>query len=343
MTLMVWAYDLSLLSAVHRLRAIAEPTRLRLIRLLAHGELTVSEIGQILGQSQPRVSRHLKLLLDGGFVTRLPEGAWVFYRLTDGGEESPSANMAKRVIEMLDEKDPVIAGDLERLMAVKASRAAEAAAYFEAHAAEWARIRAVYQPVAEVEATMLELLGPEPVEFLVDFGTGTGRVLEALSSAYGHAIGFDTNHAMLGIARVNLDRAGIRHAHVQHGNLLSLPNSLDEPDAIVIHQVLHYLDDPAAAVGSAARLLSPNGRLLIVDFAPHELEFLRTEHAHRRLGFSDDEVIEWCRAAGLEAQEVRRVAPVREKSSEVLSPAVTLWLASRSHPSPAAESLEMAG
>jgi ArsR family transcriptional regulator len=325
------------------LRAIAEPTRLRLIHLLAHGELTVSEISQILAQSQPRVSRHLKLLLDGNFVTRLPEGAWVFYRLADRGEGSASAKMAKMLIEMLDERDPVISGDLERLMAVKMSRAAAAAAYFEAHAAEWMRIRAIYQPVAEVEATMLELLGAEPVEFLVDLGTGTGRVLEALSSTYEHAIGFDTNHAMLGIARVNLDRAGIRHAHVQYGNLLSLPNSLDQPDAIVIHQVLHYLDDPAAAVGAAARLLSPNGRLLIVDFAPHELEFLRTEHAHRRLGFSDEEVIEWCRAAGLKAQEACRVEPVREKSNRVPSPAVSLWLASRPHPSHAAEGLEMAG
>ncbi len=335
--------DLPLLSAVHRLRGIAEPTRLRLIHLLAHGELTVSEISQVLGQSQPRVSRHLKLLLDGGFVTRLPEGAWVFYRLAEGSEESVSANLAKMLIDRLDGSDPVIAGDLERLMQVKVSRVAAATAYFEEHAAEWMRIRAIYQPVAEVEAAMLELLGPDPLEFLVDFGTGTGRVLEALSSVYGRAVGFDTNHAMLGVARVNLDRARIRHAHVQHGNLLSLPKSLDAPDAVVIHQVLHYLDSPAAAVLSAARLLAPNGRLLIVDFAPHTLEFLRTEHAHRRLGFADDEVFEWCRAAGLKAEEVRQVKPVSDTSSEVGSPIVSLWLASLPQGSHAGAGLEMAG
>jgi DNA-binding transcriptional ArsR family regulator/ubiquinone/menaquinone biosynthesis C-methylase UbiE len=340
---MILTSGLPLLSSVHRLRAIAEPTRLRLICLLAQGELTVSEISQILGQSQPRVSRHLKLLLDAGLVTRLPEGAWVFYRLVDGSQGSASTDLVKMLIESLDERDPVIAGDLERLTEVKVSRAADAAAYFEANADEWKRIQSIYQPIAEVEAAMISLLGPRPVEFLVDFGTGTGRVLEALSCVYSHAIGFDTNHAMLGVARVNLDRARIRHAHVQHGNLLSLPKLVDEPDAVVIHQVLHYLDNPRAAVASAARLLSPNGRLLIVDYAPHELEFLRTEHAHRRLGFSDSEVFEWCRAAGLNAEEVRQVQPAWETSSEVPSPVVSLWLASRPQSSQVADGLEMAG
>ena len=335
--------DLPLFSAVHHLRAIAEPTRLRLIHLLAHGELTVSEICQVLGQSQPRVSRHLKLLLDGGFVTRLPEGAWVFYRLSDGRERGAPGDLAKMLIERLDERDPVIAGDLERLIEVKAVRAGEAAAYFEAHAAEWIRIRALYQPVAEVEAAMLDLLGSEPIEFLIDFGTGTGRVLELLSGLYQRAVGFDTNHAMLGAARVNLDQARIRHAHVQHGNLLSLPRVLDVPDAVVIHQVLHYLDNPASAVLSAGRLLEPSGRLLIVDFAPHQLEFLRTDHAHRRLGFSDEEVLEWCRAAGLEAREVRQVKPLPETSGEVVSPAVSLWLATKSVHAHSFEDLERAG
>ena len=338
---MVLASDLTLFSAVHSLRGIAESTRLRLIHLLTQGELTVSEMSQILGQSQPRVSRHLKVLLDGGFVTRLPEGTWVFYRLSEGRDGGASANMARLLIERLDNRDPVLSGDLARLTEVKATRAAEAAAYFEANAAEWTRIRAIYQPVAEVEVAMRELLGSEPIELMVDLGTGTGRVLEALSSVYRRAIGFDTNHAMLGVARVNLDRAHIRHAHVQHGNLLSLPKSLDEPDAVVIHQVLHYLDNPAAAVGSAARLLPPNGRLLIVDFAPHKLEFLRSEHSHRRLGFSDDEVFAWCRASGLEAQEVRRVDPAQKQSREAVSPAVTLWLASRPSTSQTAEELEI--
>ncbi len=340
---MAWPSNLPLLNAVHCLCAIAEPTRLRLIHLLAQGELTVSEISQILGQSQPRVSRHLRLLLDGGFVARLPEGAWVFYRLVDAGTRSTAADLANMLVERLDAGDPVLAGDLERLTSVKAERAAEASAYFEAHATDWVRVRALYQPVAKVEAAMRELLGPQSVDFLVDFGTGTGRVLEVLGGLYRRAVGFDTNHAMLSIARVNLDRAQIRHARVQHGNFLSLPRSLDEPDVVVIHQVLHYLDDPGAAVGSAARLLGPNGRLLIVDFAPHEMEFLRTEHAHRRLGYSDDEVFEWCRGAGLEAQEVRQVKPPRERSGEVSSPAVSLWLACHPAHSGSVEDLEMAG
>ena len=319
-----------LLNSVHNLRAVAEPTRLRLVSLLARGELAVSEIGQVLGQSQPRVSRHLKVLLDAGFVERFPEGGWVFYRLAEPDDGSESAHLAKVLIDGLDATDPVIAGDLDRLEEVKTARATEVATYFETHAREWIRLRALYQPVIEVETAMRELLGPERVDFLVDLGTGTGRVLEALSGLYRHAVGFDTNHAMLSVARVNLDRSRIRHAHVRQGNILSLPHSREEADAVVIHQVLHYLDNPVAAIASAARLLAPGGRLLIVDFAPHDLEFLRADHAHRRLGFSDPEILEWCRSSGLEACETRRVVPGSKLPEDDRKlPTVSLWLAKR--------------
>lgn len=311
------------------LRAVGEPTRLRLINLLSRGELTVSEITQVLGQSQPRVSRHLKLLLDAGVIERFPEGAWVFYRLAEERGEGGTRIFVDHLISALPGDDPQIAQDLERLQAVKEARARQAAAYFAAHAREWNRIRSLHLAEAEVERAMRELLGPQPVELLIDLGTGTGRVLEALNGLYQRGIGFDVSHAMLSVARVNLERAGLTHAHVRYGDLFSLGVAKGSAGAVVLHQVLHYLDDPAGAVLAAARLVQPGGHLLVVDFAPHGLEFLRTAHAHRRLGFSDDEVGRWCRAAGLTLSATRYLPPKANAKAGVGHEALTvsLWLA----------------
>jgi ArsR family transcriptional regulator len=176
---------------------------------------------------------------------------------------------------------------------------------------------------------MRALLCAQPAELLVDLGTGTGRVLEALSASYERGIGFDISHDMLSVARVNLERAGLSHAHVRHGDLFSINLPRASVDAVVLHQVLHYLDDPAGAVQAAARLVKPGGRLLIVDFAPHALEFLRTAHAHRRLGFDDEEVARWCRSAGLEIIAVRHLPPNEDAQASNAHEAltVTLWLA----------------
>ena len=312
---------------VRRLRAAGEPSRLRLLCLLAAGELTVSELTSILGQSQPRVSRHLKLLLDAGLIERLPEGAWVFYRLADDSQPGSGGAFGRRLISELKSDDKVLAADLERLAAVKAARASEASDYFAANAAKWAELRQLYLPDADIEAAMLELLGPEPTDLLIDLGTGTGRVLEALKPLYKRAIGFDVSHPMLGVARVNLEKAGVREAHVRHGDLFSLPQPLERAGVVVLHQVLHYLDNPGAAVQAATRLLSPGGRLLIVDFAPHTHEYLRNDHAHRRLGFSDEEMTRWCRAAGLNAVTVRHLG---REEKETLT--VSLWLAAETAP-----------
>ncbi len=318
---------ISLPALVRRLRAAGEPSRLRLLCLLAQGELTVSELTQILGQSQPRVSRHLKLLLDAGLIERLPEGAWVFYRLADDAQAGSGGAFARGLIGELKGADHVLAADLERLDAVKAARASEAATYFDANAAGWTQMRKLYLPEGEIETAMLELLGPEPVDLLLDLGTGTGRILEALKGVYRRAVGFDVSHPMLGVARVNLERAGVRQAHVRHGDLFSLPQPLEKAGIVVLHQVLHYLDNPGAAVAAAVRLLAPGGRLLIVDFAPHEHEFLRTDHAHRRLGFSAEDVTRWCRAAGLGAVTVRDLPSHAAGLGEKETLTISLWLA----------------
>jgi ubiquinone/menaquinone biosynthesis C-methylase UbiE len=278
------------------LRAVAEPTRLRLLVLCSRGELTVSELAQILGQSQPRVSRHLKLLCEAGLLDRFREGSWVFYRLSNTGT---AGALARHLVAACGERDPTVALDLQRLTAAKRQRAERAAAYFSENAPHWDRIRSLYIDEREVEAALVEIVGRAQPRDLLDIGTGTGRMLEILGPLVGQALGIDQSREMLAIARVNLEHAGAANGTVRLGDMYQLPLPDASFDVVVIHQVLHYADRPAAAIGEAVRVLRPNGVLIVVDFAPHLLEFLRTEHAHHRLGFADGEVAEWCRAAGL--------------------------------------------
>lgn len=286
-----------------KLRAAAEPTRLRLLALCAQGELTVTELTQILGQSQPRVSRHLKLMVEAGLLERFREGTWAFYRLVQG----EAAGIAHQLIAMMPEDDDALKLDQERLKAIKAARAEEAAAYFRKNAAQWDKIRALYVDESEVATVLLGLLPPGGAHDLVDIGTGTGKLLQTLGPNVSQAIGIDLSRDMLGMARANLEAAGLRHCQVRHGDMYMLPLPSHSADLATIHQVLHYADDPAQVIAEAARVLRPGGRLVIADFAPHAVEYLRTEQAHRRLGFSDSEVQGWCRAAGLEPKQVVRL------------------------------------
>ena len=278
------------------LRAAAEPTRLRLLALCAEGELTVSELTEILGQSQPRVSRHLKLMVEAGLLERIREGTWAFYRLTGG---DAGTRLGRRLVDMIPGDDAALALDRERLGAVKQARAGRAQAYFRKNAARWNQIRQLYVAEAEVEKALLEAMPMEGVGDFLDIGTGTGRILELFGEEVERGLGIDLSREMLALARTNLERAGLGNCRVRHGDMYKLPVPSGSFDAAAIHQVLHYADDPAAAIAEAGRVLRQGGRLVIVDFAPHHLEFLRLEHAHRRLGFSDDEVKGWCRAAGL--------------------------------------------
>lgn len=286
------------------LRAIAEPTRLRLLVLCARGELTVSELTQILGQSQPRVSRHLKLLCEAGLFDRFREGSWVFYRLSETGR---TGALARQLVAACGTDDPTVALDLQRLLEIKRQRAELASAYFRENAARWDRIRSLYIDECEVEAALVEIIAAADPRDLLDIGTGTGRMLEILAPRVEHALGIDQSREMLAVARVNLERAGLVHGSVRLGDMyrLALPDA--SFDAAVVHQVLHYADRPAAAIAEAARVLRPGGILVLIDFAPHALEFLRAEHAHHRLGFADAEVMEWCRAAGLDPMPPRHL------------------------------------
>jgi len=303
------------------LRAAAEPTRLRILALLAEGELTVTEITGILGQSQPRVSRHLKLLLEGGLIERFKEGSWAFFRSVDSGR---TPGLAASILALLDPQDPELERDRQRLTEIRARRSEAAAGYFRAHAFEWNRLRALHVEESEVEAAMLEALGPDSLDALLDLGTGTGRILELFSGRIRRGLGLDLNHEMLAVARANLDRTGLRHLQVRHGDVYNIAVEPASFEAVVLHQVLHFLDEPARAVREAARVLKPGGRLLVVDFAPHELEFLRDEHAHRRLGFAQDEVRAWIEAAGLVPDRHRELAPASADRGKLT---VSLWLA----------------
>jgi ubiquinone/menaquinone biosynthesis C-methylase UbiE/DNA-binding transcriptional ArsR family regulator len=303
------------------LRAVAEGTRLRILALLAEAELTVSDLTEILRQSQPRISRHLKLLAEANLIERHREGAWAFFRLAETGD---SSGVARMIVAQLDPSDPIVSRDRERLAAVREARAVAAQTYFREHAAEWDRIRKLHAADEAVEQAIVKALGDKPFRSLLDLGTGTGRMLELFGPQIERGVGIDMSLDMLLLARARLERAGLRHCSVRQGDIYDLSLPRDSFDVIIIHQVLHYLDDGARAIREAARVLAPSGRLLIVDFAPHELEFLREEHAHRRLGFAPETMSQWLAAAGLDVTMHKSIAPERGTEGKI---AVSLWLA----------------
>jgi ubiquinone/menaquinone biosynthesis C-methylase UbiE len=322
-------------SYVAALKAMAEPTRLRLLVLLASGELNVKDLTGILGQSQPRISRHLKLLAEAGLVERAPEGSWVYFRLGEGGE---GGTLARIVLEAVDRADPLLVRDRRRAEALRGERERAAQAYFQSHAGEWDRIRALHVAEAQVEAVVSEVLGNGPFDLFLDLGTGTGRMLELFRDRYRRGLGIDLSPAMLAYARAKLERSETSRAHVRQGDIYDLPLADQTVGAAVMHQVLHFLSDPQRAVREAARVLAPGGRLLIVDFAPHELEFLRDQFAHERLGFSTQQVGQWLNDCGLELVETRELVPDKAGAGNLT---VSVWLARR--PQDAAAPAETVG
>jgi len=281
------------------LRAAGEPTRLRLLTLCAHAELTVTELTQILRQSQPRVSRHLKLLVEAGLLSRFREGQWAFYRISSGPN---GPLLAKVIVDLIPENDPVYVRDQERLEEIKEARADAAASYFRENAPRWDQIRSMYVAEAEVETCVRDLLGGHDVSDLLDIGTGTGRILEVMALDIRNGVGIDLSHEMLAVARVNLGKPGLEHCQVRQGDMYELPFDDASQDAVVFHQVLHYAEDPASAIAEASRVLRPNGRLVVIDFAPHTQYILIEDHAHHRLGLADEEVSTWCEFAGLRSE-----------------------------------------
>lgn len=300
-------------------RALADPTRIRVLMLVRRMELAVGELADVLGQSQPRVSRHVRILADAGLVHRAKEGAWVFVRLGEAAITAP-------VLAALDGWDRgEAAADIERLAAVRAERDASATAYFAAQAANWDRLRSLHVAESEVEAAIVAALRGRPLGHLLDIGTGTGRMIELLGPRASAATGIDRSPEMLRLARGKLEAAGLPHAQVRRGDMFALPQGDASADTVVLHQVLHFADAPREAIAEAARVLAPGGRLLVADFAPHDREELRARHAHARLGFEDAQVCGWMAAAGLDARVVTELRATDIDQSLT----VTLWLGER--------------
>jgi ubiquinone/menaquinone biosynthesis C-methylase UbiE len=288
-------------------RALADPTRLRIIALLRAMELSVGELAQVLAQSQPRVSRHVKILCDAGLARRRKEGSWVFLCPGAAKRMFPLFTLLDQW-ENLDGKDHWVVADAARLAAVRADRAASAQAYFSQHAEQWDAIRSLHVAESEVEAAMMAVFGDAPLGRFVDIGTGTGRMIELFGSHAKHSIGIDRSPEMLRLARTKLsDQAGVSY-ELQQGDIAHLNLPSGSADTVIMHQVLHFLPAPELAIAEAARIVALGGRLLIVDFAPHEQEELRTRDAHARLGFSDDQIAAGFAASGLKLARVQDLA-----------------------------------
>ena len=304
----------AVLPLADRFQALADPTRLRILALLRIMELSVGELAQVLGQSQPRVSRHLKILADAGVLERRKEGSWVFLTL---GDPERLQSLFALIDDWADDATrSLFASDAARTEAIRAERAEAANRYFTGHAEVWDKIRSLHVAESEVERAIDNVLGKRPLGRLVDIGTGTGRMIELFGPRASHAIGIDRSSEMLRLARVKLEAAGI-HSSLRQGDMYALPLEDGSADSIIIHQVLHYAHSPASAIAEAARVLAPGGTLLVVDFAAHEREDLRSTDAHIRLGFEDEVMDQWFAAAGLEVDHVQHL-----EGGELT---VTLW------------------
>jgi len=295
-------------------QALADPTRLRILALLRVMELSVGELAQILGQSQPRVSRHLKILSDARVLERRKEGSWVFLTLADDERVEPMFALIDAWSD--SSTQALFASDSARTESIRGERAEAANRYFSGHAEVWDQIRSLHAAETDVEGAIDEALGNQHLGRFVDIGTGTGRMIELFGPRASQAIGIDRSSEMLRLARVKLEAAGIASS-LRQGDMYSLPLADQSADTIVIHQVLHYAHSPAAAIAEAARVLAPGGTLLVVDFAAHEREELRTTDAHIRLGFEDEVMAGWFASAGLKIDHV-----VHLEGGELT---VTLW------------------
>ena len=296
------------------LQALADPTRLRVLALLRRMELSVGELAVLLGQSQPRVSRHVRILADAGAVERRKEGSWVFLTIADGERTRPMFDLIDAWAD--EASSSLFEADAAKLARIRVERAEAASRYFTSHAEVWDQIRSLHVAECEVEQAIARALSDQPLGRLVDIGTGTGRMIELFGRDALLAIGIDRSSEMLRLARVKLEAAGIPSS-LRQGDMNALPLDDGSADTVIIHQVLHYAHSPAVAISEAGRVLASGGRLLVVDFAAHEREELRSTDAHIRLGFDDETMAGWFKAAGMTVDGVEHL-----EGGELT---VTLW------------------
>ncbi len=307
-------------------KALGDPTRLRIARLLGTMELAVGELAQVLGQSQPRVSRHVGIMCDAGLAERRREGSWVFLRQADADEAAtPTIEATQRLLAIAEAAEPAFAAlceaDRRKLAAIRNAREAAAEHYFARHASEWDDLRALHSPDAEVERRLAEALGDAPLGAVLDIGTGTGRMAELFAGAAERVVALDKNLEMLRVARAKLQHLPTARIELVQGDFAELPLPDASFDTVLLHQVLHFAPDPAPALAEAARVLRGGGRIAIVDFAAHDHEELRTRHQHARLGFTDRQMTDLLRVAGFAV-----TTPLALEGSELV---VKIWIGKR--------------
>ncbi len=307
-------------------KALADPTRLRIARLLATMELAVGELAQVLGQSQPRVSRHVGILCDAGLAERRREGSWVFLRGTGGSDEAgPMITAIDRVLAIAEAEQAdfakACADDRRKLADIRDAREGAATSYFARHAGEWDELRALHSPDAQVEAGLVAALSQHDLGALLDIGTGTGRMAELFAAEAARIVALDKNLEMLRVARAKLQHLPTAQIELVQGDFSDLPFDAGQFDTVLLHQVLHFATDPAIALAEAARVTRPGGRIAIVDFAAHDREELRSRHQHARLGFTDRQMSAALRRAGFAPDD-----PVALDGGELV---VKIWIGQR--------------
>ena len=308
-------------------RALADPTRLRILRLVDSMELAVGEVAQVLGQSHPRVSRHIGFLCDAGLTERRREGSWVFLRAqAASGGETPFPARVRFLLAEAERVDPDFAASCEtdrrKLAKIRNHREEEAQTYFAAHAEDWDEVRRLHSSDETIEVELCRALGDAPVGRLLDIGTGTGRMAELFAERADHIVALDKSLAMLRVARARLQHLRADCVELVQGDFANLSFASASFDTVLFHQVLHFAQSPALALNEAARVVRPQGRIAIVDFAAHQHEELRERHAHARLGFSDEQMKNFLADAGFEPRD-----PDTLSDGEL---AVNIWIAERS-------------
>ena len=311
-------------------KALADPTRLRIARLLSAMELAVGELAQVLGQSQPRVSRHVGILCDAGLAERRREGSWVFLRAgpRTGEDADPVLAALDSLLAVAEEAHPDFAAQCEddrrKLAAIRSAREDNAEDYFARHAGEWDELRALHTPDTRVEEQLAMALGSKPLGAVLDIGTGTGRMAELFAESAEHVVALDKNLEMLRVARAKLQHLPTSQVELVQGDFADLPFAPESFDTVLLHQVLHFAQDPALPLAEAARVTRAGGRIAIVDFAAHTQEELRSRHQHARLGFSDVQMRELLTAAGFKPAK-----PIALEGGELV---VKIWTATRTAP-----------
>jgi len=307
-------------------RALADPTRLRIMRLLGSMELAVGEVAQVLGQSQPRVSRHIGILCDAGLAERRREGSWVFLRACANTNDAPPLSTAiADLLVKAEASDSQFAEECEldrrRLAEIREHRENEAQAYFSDHAHDWDELRRMHSSDEAVEKALTLALGDMPMGRLLDIGTGTGRMAELFAERAERIVALDKSLAMLRVARAKPHHFPTERVELVQGDFGSLPFPAASFDTVLFHQVLHFAQAPGAVLMEAARVTRPEGRIAIVDFAAHQREELRDRHAHARLGFEDGQMRTLLHEADFEPAD-----PIALEDGELV---VKIWIAQR--------------